>query len=90
MSVSLMGMPQVKKVGTNMSTTITLYGDNFIPILRPGDPVAHTPDRPFCHDLTCPCHELDRDSIAQVQQWYQEGTITADHATDIIMGRRAW
>jgi hypothetical protein len=68
------------------------YADNFIPILRPGFPVIHdhTPDRPFCPDNSCPCHENDEKSIAQVQQWYQDGIITTDHATDIIMGRRAW
>jgi hypothetical protein len=68
------------------------YGDNFVPILRPGYPVIHqhTPDSPFCPDHTCPCHENDAESIAKVQQWYLDGLITAQDATDIIMGRRAW
>ena len=66
------------------------WGDNFILLLRPGDPVVHTQEKPFCRDRTCPCHELDRDSIAKVYQWYREGLITAQDATDIINGRQAW
>ncbi len=68
------------------------FADNFIPVLRPGYPVihGHTPESPFCPDVTCPCHELDTDAIANVQQWYKDGLITADQATDIIMGRKVW
>lgn len=68
------------------------FADNFIPVLRPGYPVihGHTPEKPFCPDRTCPCHEMDQDSIAKVHQWYKGGLITAQDATDIIMGRKAW
>lgn len=68
------------------------YADNFIPVLRPGAPVSHkhTPEQPFCSDRACPCHENDTESINKVQQWYLEGIITADDATDLIMGRKAW
>ncbi len=68
------------------------YADNFIPVLRPGLPVVHkhTPDQPFCPDRTCPCHENDEEAVAKVHQWYLDGIITAQDATDIIMGRKAW
>jgi hypothetical protein len=68
------------------------YGDNFIPVLRPGYPVIHqhTPEHPFCPDPTCPCHEEDTESLAKVQQWYLDGLITAQDATDYVMGRRTW
>lgn len=68
------------------------HGDTVIPVLRPGYPVVqmHTPDNPFCSDRTCPCHEQDEASLAKVQQWYQEGLISAQDATEIVMGRRAW
>ena len=68
------------------------YGDNFIPVLRPGYPVInpHTPERPFCPDGTCPCHENEEEAKAKVHQWYLDGIITAQDATDYVMGRRAW
>jgi hypothetical protein len=65
------------------------FADNFIPVLRPGYPVIfeHTPKTPFCPDPSCPCHEQDKEAIALVNQYYQEGLITKKHATDIVMGR---
>lgn len=64
------------------------YGDNFIPII-PVDQAMHTPETPFCVDLACPCHD-DPAAIALVNQAYQDGLITADHATDIVSGRMPW
>lgn len=66
------------------------YADNFIPVLRPGYPVIHehTPETPFCPDRACPCHKNDAASRAKVQQFYLDGLITAQHATDIVMGKR--
>lgn len=65
------------------------WGDNFIPVI-PMDCVIHTPDNPFCRDRTCPCHENDEEAIKKVYQAYQGGLITAQDATDIIMGRKEW
>lgn len=64
------------------------FGDNFIPVLRPGYPVIHphTPKRPFCPDPTCPCKE-DKEALAQVHQLYLDGLVTAQEATDIVNGR---
>src|SRR5437868_3205441 len=32
--------------------------DNFIPVI-PVDDLEHTPEKPFCWDSSCPCHEDD-------------------------------
>jgi len=64
------------------------YGDNFIPVI-PADEAVHTSERPFCSDETCPCHD-DPDAIALVDQAYQDGLITAEHATEIVRGNMPW
>lgn len=61
------------------------YGDNFIPVI-PTDVIEHTPDHPFCWDETCYCHE-NEEAIAQVNQAYQDGLITAEDATHIVQGK---
>ena len=61
------------------------FGDNFIPIIFV-DSLEHTTDRPFCWDMTCPCHE-DPDTIAEVHQAYQDGLLTAENATQIVRGQ---
>ncbi len=65
------------------------WGDNFIPVI-PVDHAIHTPEKPFCPDRTCPCHENDQEAIEKVNQAYRNGLITAQDATDIILGRKAW
>lgn len=62
--------------------------DRFVPVI-PVDHATHTPETPFCEDPTCPCHE-DKETIAKVYDAYLEGIITADDATDIVKGRKAW
>ena len=74
---------------TSMNSDAHDVGDNFNPILCPGDPVIHTPEKPFCDNFTCLCHD-DAEAIALVNQAYQDGLITADHATDIVIGRMPW
>lgn len=64
------------------------WGDNFIPVI-PVDHATHTPENPFCDDPTCPCHE-DTNDINMVNDAYQDGIITANHATDIVQGKRPW
>ena len=61
------------------------YGDNFIPVI-PTDAIEHTADHPFCWDETCYCHE-NEENIAQVNEAYQEGRISADDATRIVRGQ---
>lgn len=38
------------------------------------DQREHTNDHPFCDDSTCPCHE-DRENLATLQGWYNDGLI---------------
>jgi hypothetical protein len=73
------GTPSVKK-GTPMHH----YGDNFIPVV-PEEHLLHTPEQPFCWDVTCPCHD-DADAITAMNDAINEGIITADDATRIIKG----
>src|SRR5690349_7441988 len=62
--------------------------DCFLPVI-PVDHAVHTPENPFCDDLTCPCHE-DEEAIEMVNEAYQEGLITAQDATDIVKGLKSW
>jgi hypothetical protein len=61
------------------------YGDNFIPVV-PTDSQEHTPEKFFCWDQTCPCHE-DQEAIAQVAQHVTDGLMTPEEATDFVGGR---
>jgi len=74
--------------GTSPDLQIHHYGDNFIPVV-PVDTAIHTPEHPFCEDASCPCHD-DPDAIAMVNEAYQDGLITADHASDIVKGIMPW
>ncbi len=46
----------------------------------------HTPDHPFCNDLTCPCHE-DQESIAELNGYYEAGLVSRDDADRIYRGQ---
>ena len=61
------------------------YGDNFIPVI-PVDELLHTPEKPFCWDSTCGCHE-DELFIAEIAQAVSDGLLTPDEATDFVAGR---
>ena len=61
------------------------YADNFIPVV-PVDYKEHTPEKPFCWNDSCPCHE-DLENIARVAQWIAEGLMTPDQATEFVKGR---
>jgi hypothetical protein len=52
------------------------------------DPVAdlHTPEKPFCWNPACPCHEDDV-LIFQVSLYVQDGLMTPDEATDFVKGK---
>jgi hypothetical protein len=45
----------------------------------------HTPDHPFCDDLTCPCHE-DQEAIAELHGYYDAGLVSRDDADRIYRG----
>lgn len=69
-----------------MQATIQPYGDNFIFVIPVEDEILHTPDKPFCWDNTCPCHE-DALLIAEVAAFVLQGIMTLDEATHFISGR---
>ncbi len=59
--------------------------DNFSFVV-PVDYELHTPEKPFCYDANCPCHEEDV-LIAEVSLHVQDGLLTPDEATDFVNGR---
>ena len=65
--------------------TIEPYGDNFIPVV-PVDYELHTPEKPFCFDQACECHE-DEMLIFQVSLHVADGLMTPDEATDFVGGK---
>jgi hypothetical protein len=68
------------------SYQVTLIPDNFIPVVSVDGELEHTDLYPFCPDITCDCHE-DDEAIAAVYQAVQDGLITAEEATDFVLGR---
>ena len=61
------------------------FADNFIPVI-PVEYEYHTDTRLFCHEPDCPCH-TDPDNIAQLQQDYEAGLISAQDAELIFKGK---
>jgi hypothetical protein len=61
------------------------YGDNFV-VVVPEEHPLHTPERPFCIDETCLCHE-DQEALNTVNAMVQSGLLTPDEATAFIQGR---
>jgi hypothetical protein len=61
------------------------YADNFIPVI-PTDEFEHSPDKPFCSDPACDCHE-DQDAIGLVAQYVDRGLMTPQEAADFVGGR---
>lgn len=62
-----------------------MEADNFLPVV-PVDYRLHTPEKPFCYDPTCPCHE-DELLIAEVSFHVQDGLMTPQEATDFVGGK---
>jgi hypothetical protein len=52
------------------------------------DPVpdVHSPEKPFCYDAGCSCHEDDL-LIYQVLLYVQDGLMTPHEAVDFVMGK---
>jgi hypothetical protein len=59
--------------------------DNFTYLL-PVDAIEHAPDKPFCWDSTCLCHEDERE-IGIVAQHVAQGLFTPEEATDFVGGK---
>lgn len=59
--------------------------DNFAYVV-PVDYELHTPEKPFCYDQSCPCHD-DELLIAEVSVHVTDGLLTPDEATDFVEGR---
>ncbi len=62
------------------------YGDNFAFVIPVEDELLHPPEKPFCWDSTCGCHE-DKLLISEVAQAVQNGLMTPEEATDFVAGR---
>lgn len=56
------------------------------PVLNGTDYREHTPDHPFCGDLSCPCHE-DHEAIQELGGYYQDGLVSGSDADNIYHGR---
>jgi hypothetical protein len=54
-------------------------------VVVPVDDVIHAPDKPFCYDPTCECHEDDL-LIYQVYLYVLDGLMTPDEATSFVKG----
>lgn len=59
--------------------------DNFSFVV-PVDYCLHIPEKPFCYDEGCSCHEDDV-LITEVSLHVQDGLLTPDEATDFVNGR---
>ena len=52
------------------------------------DVLIHTPDHPFCDDMTCPCHSDDNQkAIEALGQAVTEGLASVGDADRIFRGR---
>ena len=68
-----------------MHGTIQPYSDTFAFVI-PVDDLLHTPEKPFCYDTTCGCHE-DELLISEVAQFVSDGTLSEENATDFVKGK---
>ncbi len=59
--------------------------DNFT-YLVPVDYELHTPEKPFCYDQSCSCHD-DELLVIEVSLHVADGLLTPDEATDFVKGK---
>jgi hypothetical protein len=59
--------------------------DNFTYLVSV-DYVLHTPEKPFCYDLSCSCHE-DELLVFEVSLHVADGLLTPEEATDFVRGK---
>ncbi|HJT57399.1 MAG TPA: hypothetical protein VJ761_12945 [Ktedonobacteraceae bacterium] len=62
--------------------------EKHVPYVILVDAIVHTTSRPFCQDVTCPCHEENQDAIATVAQAIADGLLTPDEATRLVAGKQ--
>jgi hypothetical protein len=51
-----------------------------------GEYQEHTAEHPFCHDLSCSCHE-DQGAIQETFRYVQDGLLSVDDANRRFRGR---
>lgn len=59
--------------------------DNFMYVV-PVEEIEHSPEKPFCWNSACPCHE-DVLLINEVAKLVQDGLFTPKEATDFTQGK---
>lgn len=59
--------------------------DNFTYLIDV-DHLLHTPEKAFCYDKKCDCHEDDV-LIFQVSLFIQDGLMTPQEATEFVKGK---
>jgi hypothetical protein len=59
--------------------------DNFTYLVHV-DYELHTPDKPFCYDQNCSCHE-DELLVFEVSLYVTDGLLTPEEATDFVKGK---
>ena len=69
-----------------MQGTLEPRADNFAIVIPMEDDLQHTPDKPFCWDMTCPC-KGDLELFAELQHFIHEGLMTVEEATLFSCGR---
>ncbi len=74
-----------RKQNEEPTSSLDELGDEYY-VYPVEDLPVHTPDHPFCDDLTCPCHE-DQDAIAELNSFYQDGLVSRDDAERIYRGQ---
>lgn len=47
---------------------------------------VHTPERPFCWDMTCWCH-TNQEAIAETAQYVTDGLLSSEEANHLFRGR---
>ena len=62
-----------------------MFGPDGSPYFVPVVFDLHTPEKPFCYDAACACHEDDV-LIFQVWLFVQNGLMTPEEATDFVKG----
>ena len=56
------------------------------PILDGTDYREHTPEHPFCDDMSCPCHQ-DQEAIDTLHGYHQDGLVSTQDADHIYRGQ---
>ena len=62
-----------------------LAPDNFTYLVHE-DYELHAPEKPFCYDQSCSCHE-DELLLFEVSLHVADGLLTPDEATDFVKGK---